>query len=75
VWTIGEFDDGITSVAAPVENEQGVTIAAIHCHGPSYRFPGAADIEVITARVVDAGRRLGASIRFAPDPLLPGARA
>jgi DNA-binding IclR family transcriptional regulator len=75
VWTIGEFDDGITSVAAPVENAAGVTIAAIHCHGPSYRFPGDAATEVITARVIDAGRTLGASIRFAPNPLPPGARA
>jgi DNA-binding IclR family transcriptional regulator len=75
VWTIGEFDDGITSVAAPVQNAQGVTIAAIHCHGPSYRFPGDADADVVSARVVDAARALGASIRFGPDPLLPGARA
>jgi DNA-binding IclR family transcriptional regulator len=75
VWTIGEFDDGITSVAAPVVDAHGATIAAIHCHGPSYRFPGDAVADVITAHVVDAAGTLGASLRFGPSPLLPGARA
>jgi DNA-binding IclR family transcriptional regulator len=75
VWTVGEFDDGITSVAAPVVDAHGATIAAIHCHGPSYRFPGEAVTDVITAHVIAAARTLGASIRFGPDPLPPGVRA
>jgi DNA-binding IclR family transcriptional regulator len=61
-WTIGEFDDGITSVAAPVVDAHGATIAAIHCHGPSYRFPGAAAVDSITAHVSDAARKLGAML-------------
>jgi IclR family transcriptional regulator, acetate operon repressor len=60
VWTIGEFDDAITSVAVPVVSAHGATIAAIHCHGPGYRFPGDADVAVITAHVADAARKLGA---------------
>ena len=60
VWTVGEFDDAITSVAAPVVNAHGATIAAIHCHGPSYRFPGDADVHAIAAHVTDAARKLGA---------------
>lgn len=60
VWTTGEFDDAIASVAAPVVNARGETIAAIHCHGPSYRFPGDADVAVVTAHVIDAARKLGA---------------
>jgi DNA-binding IclR family transcriptional regulator len=62
VWTTGEFDDGITSVAAPVVNAHGVTVAAVHCHGPGYRFPGTIDAELIAARVVDAARTLGAML-------------
>jgi DNA-binding IclR family transcriptional regulator len=62
VWTKGEFDDGINSVAAPVVDAQGATVAAIHCHGPSYRFPGTGDAEVITTCVVDAAHKLGAII-------------
>ena len=59
VWTVGEFDDAITSVAAPVVNARGAAIAAIHCHGPSYRFPGAADPRAIAGSVADAARKLG----------------
>jgi len=66
VWTIGEFDDGITSVAAPVVDRRGTTVAAIHCHGPSYRFPGDADVEAVAAQVHDAARRLGAVLPAAP---------
>lgn len=62
VWTNGEFDDGINSVAAPVVDWQGATVAAIHCHGPSYRFPGEVDTELITAHVTDAARKLGAML-------------
>jgi DNA-binding IclR family transcriptional regulator len=58
-WTIGEFDDGINSVAAPVVDARGATIAAIHCHGPSYRFPGDLDLDTITAHVTEAARKLG----------------
>lgn len=59
VWTIGEFDDGIASVAAPVVDALGATVAAIHCHGPSYRFPGDGDVDTITANVKVAARKLG----------------
>jgi DNA-binding IclR family transcriptional regulator len=62
-WTTGEFDDGITSVAAPVVDARGATIAAIHCHGPSYRFPARGDTDVITAHVVDAACKLGAMLQ------------
>jgi DNA-binding IclR family transcriptional regulator len=58
-WTVGEFDDGIASVAAPVVDGTGATVAAIHTHGPSYRFPGDRDADAIAAEVVAAARRLG----------------
>ncbi len=57
-WTIDEFQMGITSIAAPVRNSHGEVIAAIHCHGPSYRFPGDSDIADIETAVVAAARRL-----------------
>jgi Transcriptional regulator len=64
VWTTGEFDEGISSVAAPVVDPTGTTVAAIHCHGPSYRFPGPADTagEQVTAHVIDAARDLGSAL-------------
>lgn len=57
-WTVDELQHGISAVAAPVRNRAGEIVAAIHCHGPSYRFPvdeGRADVE---AAVVAAARRL-----------------
>ena len=40
IWTADEFVDGLTSVAAPLFNSAGEVVAALHVHGPSYRFPG-----------------------------------
>ncbi len=34
----GEFVDDVSSTAAPVRNADGTVVAAIHIHGPSYRF-------------------------------------
>ena len=59
-WTIGEFDEGISSVAAPVVDAHGTTIAAMHCHGPSYRFPGRADTATIASEVTAIARELSA---------------
>jgi len=61
-WTIGEFDDAIASVAAPVVDAHGATVAAIHSHGPSYRFPGERDADAIAAAVCAAARELGARL-------------
>ena len=40
-WALEEFDEGISSVAAPVADASGEVVAAVHLHGPSYRFPAA----------------------------------
>ena len=40
-WAIEEFDAGISSVAAPIADATGEVVAAVHLHGPSYRFPPA----------------------------------
>jgi DNA-binding IclR family transcriptional regulator len=58
VWGCGEFDDGMNSVAAAVVDSRGVTVAALHIHGPAYRFPEPDDSDRITDLVVDAARRL-----------------
>lgn len=38
-WGFEEFAEGINSVAAPVLDSRGRPLAAIHVHGPAYRFP------------------------------------
>ena len=39
VWVYEEFAPGINSAAAPVFDADGEIIAALHVHGPAYRFP------------------------------------
>jgi IclR family transcriptional regulator, acetate operon repressor len=65
-WTADEVAEGITSVAAAVADEDGEVIAAIHVHGPSYRFPGGPDASAaIAAEVVATAARISARIRQA----------
>ncbi len=70
-WTGDEVAEGISSVAAAVADEAGEVIAAVHVHGPSYRFPGpdgvaaARDRERIEALVVAAAARVSRGMRKA----------
>ena len=43
-WSYEELSDGLNSVAAPVFNPAGTVIAAVHVHGPSYRFPATGSV-------------------------------
>jgi DNA-binding IclR family transcriptional regulator len=62
-WAIEEFDAGISSIAAPIADASGEVIAAVHVHGPSYRFPrpdrtaALAQIVVAGAATIAAGLR------------------
>jgi DNA-binding IclR family transcriptional regulator len=62
-WVFGEFADDINSVAAPVFDGSGCAVAAIHVHGPSYRFPGERDPAQIAAGVADAAQQMSAQLR------------
>jgi DNA-binding IclR family transcriptional regulator len=57
-WIHEEFADGLSSVAAPVLDQDGRTIGAITVHGPSYRFPPEGQRERIGATVRAASSRL-----------------
>lgn len=58
-WGLEEFVEGINSVAAPVRDARGNAIAAIHAHGPAYRFPARGEEERVTAAVTAAAREIG----------------
>lgn len=47
IWTLGDFDLEINGVGAPVIDRDGSALGAITVYGPSYRFPGNRDPEVI----------------------------
>ena len=48
-------------LAAPVHDVGGV-VAAVHAHGPSYRFPGERSASEISALVVAAAERISARL-------------
>ena len=59
-WGLEEFAEGIDSIAAPIRDTRGKAIAAIHVHGPSYRFPASGRSEAISEQVMDAAKTVGA---------------
>ena len=65
VWALEEFDEGISSVAAPVADASGEVVAAVHLHGPSYRFPAPGTNVNVAGRVVATAARIAESLRQA----------
>jgi DNA-binding IclR family transcriptional regulator len=65
-WTRDEYADGITSVAAAVADRAGEVVAAVHLHGPSYRFPGPAARAMLSERIVSTAARLTERLRDTP---------
>ncbi len=53
-WGLEEFAEGINSVAAPVRDARGKALAAIHAHGPAYRFPARGEKKRVADLVVTA---------------------
>ena len=62
-WVREEFAEGLNSVAAPVAGPDGEIVAAVHLHGPSYRFPEPGREADVAAFVVGAAARLSARLR------------
>lgn len=62
-WGLEEYAEGIDSVAAPIRDARDKAIAAIHVHGPAYRFPRDGTADDVAGRVVAVAsavsRRLG----------------
>lgn len=66
-WVREEFADGLNSVAAAITDQAGEAVAAVHVHGPSYRFPRPGSDEKVGARVLAAAGRISARIRRTSD--------
>ena len=64
-WVREEFDRGINSVAAPIADVSGEVIAAVHLHGPSYRFPTTGSEATVAERVLSTAARIAGSLREA----------
>ncbi|MEM7288181.1 MAG: IclR family transcriptional regulator [Actinomycetota bacterium] len=61
-WGFEEFAEGINSVAAPVFGPAGVE-AAIHVHGPAYRFPDPDRTHDLGLLVAEAAELLSAQLQ------------
>ena len=59
-WTVGEFSEEITGVAAPVCDADGEAVASVTVYGPGFRFPGGADTCEIERLVAETAERVGA---------------
>jgi IclR family acetate operon transcriptional repressor len=64
-WALEEFDRGISSVAAPIADASGEVVAAVHLHGPSYRFPAMGAEARIAEQVVTSAARIAGNLREA----------
>jgi len=62
-WAIEEFDAGISSIAAPIADASGEVIAAVHVHGPSYRFPRPDRTAALAQLVVTGAATIAAGLR------------
>ena len=62
-WAIEEFDAGISSIAAPIADASGEVIAAVHVHGPSYRFPHPDQTAELAQIVVAGAATIAAGLR------------
>jgi DNA-binding IclR family transcriptional regulator len=62
-WAIEEFDAGISSIAAPIADASGEVIAAVHVHGPSYRFPRSDQTGALAQTVVAGAATIAAGLR------------
>ena len=70
-----EYAEGITSVAGPVADADGEVIAAVHVHGPAYRFPPAGREAAIAAAVAETANRISRALRQAEPAAGPAASA
>jgi DNA-binding IclR family transcriptional regulator len=62
-WAREEYAEGIVSIAAPIADAVGEVVAAVHVHGPAYRFPPADETHGLELAVVEAAARISARLR------------
>lgn len=57
-WAVDEWLEGISGVAAPVNDGSGDLVAMVSIFGPSYRFPGDRNPDLIGRDLAETGRLL-----------------
>lgn len=64
-WTNGEYTEDVASVAAAIADATGEAVAAIHVHGPSYRFPPTGREDGLGLQVAATANRIARTLRQA----------
>jgi DNA-binding IclR family transcriptional regulator len=64
-WVHDEFANGISSVAAGIADSSGEVVAAVHVHGPSYRFPPPGREAALGRHVATTAGRIAGTLRQA----------
>lgn len=64
VWTLGDFDDEINGVGAPIVGAAGDIVAALSLYGPAYRYPGNRQAQEVGSRIREVADTI--SRRLAP---------
>ena len=64
-WVHDEFAIGISSIAAGIADVSGEVVAAVHVHGPSYRFPPPGRDAALGVVVAATAGRIARSLRQA----------
>jgi len=64
-WVNDEFAEGISSVAAGIADASGEVVAAVHVHGPSYRFPPPGREAALGLHVATTATRIARTLRQA----------
>lgn len=62
-WVVDEFAEGISSVAAGIADVTGEVVAAVHVHGPSYRFPPPGRDAALGRHVATTANRIARTLR------------
>lgn len=62
-WAREEFAEEIASVAAPIAGSDGDIVAAVHVHGPTYRFPAPGREQAVELATRAAAARIGTRLR------------
>lgn len=62
-WVHDEFAEGISSVAAGIADASGEVVAAVHVHGPSYRFPPPGREAALGLHVATTATRIARTLR------------
>jgi DNA-binding IclR family transcriptional regulator len=64
-WAREEYAIGISSIAAPIADAGGEVVAAVHVHGPAYRFPRDGGEPELERAILETAARIAGRLRAA----------